>query len=370
MKDNTIKAKPTARKEVIYTALAQQGYSLPQPEEREKNGEGYVSYGEKNDYPQWLWGLYEDTAIFQTLVNNLLDYLCGDELLYAVSSGVFTMTADEMEEVVRKAFLDFIVFDAFSLQRIRNGARQLVRIAYLDQAKVRYDKELTKIFYNNDWARSSRCDSQTVELPLNRPELKSDAVTFRAVCKSVYPIPLYNGALKSIVIANKIDTYHLNNISNNFSASALINFNNGVPDAKTKDKIETMIRDKFAGEENAGKFIASWNESKDNEATIVSLDSNDFDAKYNALRQNYEQNIVVAFRCPAQLLGYSTQATTFNTIEYVAAFDLYNRTMVKPMQRRLLKFFNDALQGAAEVNIAPYVIKFDTSDYDSNKPLQ
>lgn len=358
----------TATKKVVYTALSQEGYSLPQPVESEKHGSGYVSYGERNEYAQWLWELYEDTAIFQTLVNNLLDYLCGDETIYTKDDALaFEMTANEIEDVLRKCFLDYIIYNACSVQRIRNGARQLVKLAYLDQAKVRYNRDLTKIYYNNDW---SKRDSEIVELPLDRPELKSDAVTLRSVCKSVYPIPLYNGALKSIVIANKIDTYHLNNISNSFSSNTLLNFNNGVPDEKTKDKIETMLRDKFAGEENAGKFICSWNESKDNEATIVSLDSNDFDAKYNALRQNYEQNIVVAFRCPAQLLGYGTQKTTFNTIEYVAAFDLYNRTMVKPMQRRLLKFFNDALEGAASLNIAPYVIKFDTSDYDSNKPLQ
>lgn len=363
-------AAPAAKGQQLVT-LAQQGYSLPQPVESDRNGEGFVRYGTDNQYPQWLWGLYEDTAIFQTLVNNLLDYICGDEVIFnpikgTIEGEAFEMTLYEFEEVFRKCALDDIVENACSFQRIRNGARQLVRIAYLDQSKVRYDKAVSKIYYCNDW----KSQKGIVELPLNRPELKTDAVTLRGICKSVYPIPLYNGALKSIVIANKIDTYHLNNISNNFSASSLINFNNGVPDDDTKDNIETALRDKFAGEENAGKFIVSWNESKDNEATIVSLDSNNFDQKYNALRQNYEQNIVVAFRCPAQLLGYSTQATTFNTIEYVAAFDLYNRTMVKPMQRRLLKFFNEALAGSATVNIAPYVIKFDTSDYDSNKPLE
>lgn len=369
MKENNTPAgkKVAIRKKVAtYTALAQEGYSLPQPVENCRNKDGFVAYGEDNQYPQWLWELYEDTAIFQTLVNNLLDYICGDDTILESHSEAFKMTPYEIEELVRKLALDLIVLQGCSVQRIRNGARQLVRLAYLDQVKVRYNQDVTKIYYNNDWKKRG----EITELPLNRPDLRTDAVTLRAVSKSVYPIPLYNGALKSIVIANKIDTYHLNNISNNFSASAVINFNNGVPDDATKGKIETAIREKFAGEENAGKFVVSWNESKDNEATVTSLDSNNFDAKYNALRTNYEQNIVVAFRCPAQLLGYATQSTTFNTIEYVAAFDLYNRTMVKPMQRRLLKFLNEALAGDASVNIAPYVIKFDTSDYDSNKPLQ
>ena len=354
----------TPKSNAAFFVLEQQGYELPKPIERTYGGnDKYVTYGADNAYPAFLWRLYEETAIFQTLVNNLLDYICGEGVLFTKGAAI-EMTTDEVETLVRKVALDFIICGACSVQRIRNKAGQLVRLAYLDQVKTRYDETVTKLYYCNSWAKKDKI----ITLPLNDPNAETDAVTLRSVCKGIYPTPLYNGALKSIVIANKIDTYHLNNISNNFSAAALINFNNGVPDDKTKDKVETDIRNKFCGEDNAGKFIVQWNESKENEATIATLSSNDFDAKYNALRTNYEQNIVVAFRCPAQLLGYSSSTTTFNTIEYVAAFDLYNRTMVKPMQRRLVSFLNDAL-GYPAIAIEPYIINFDASDYESNKHI-
>jgi capsid portal protein len=298
----------------------------------------------------------------------MLDYLCGDEMVFD-HNPLFEQSLEELFEISRKLLLDYIVYNACSFQRLYNAGGILVRVAYLDQTKVRYNEDLTKIYYHNDWKRSS----DAVAIPLNLPQGerggKTDAVTLRSICKGIYPTPLYNGALKSIVIANKIDTYHLNNISNNFAAAAIINFNGGVPDEKTKDAIESAIREKFSGEENAGKFIVSWNEGKENEATVTVLSSNDFDAKYNALRTNYEQNIVVAFRCPAQLLGYGTEKTTFNTIEYVAAFDLYNRTVIKPMQAQFVRFFNKSLEGMATLNIKPYTIRFDASDYDSNKNL-
>lgn len=356
------------KKEAKVFAFSQEGYEIPQPVESVTGSDKIVTYGRDNRYPQFLWSLYEDTAIFQTLVNNLLDYLCGEEMVFAKDS-VFEMSPDELAEIVRKLLLDYIIYNACSIQRIYNGGGLLARIAYLDQTKVRYNETLTKIYYNNDWKRAS----DAVDIPLNLPKEerpgKTDAVTLRSICKGIYPTPLYNGALKSIVIANKIDTYHLNNISNNFAAATIINFNGGVPDDKTKDAIESAIREKFSGEKNAGKFIVSWNEGKENEATVTTLSSNDFDAKYNALRTNYEQNIVVAFRCPAQLLGYGTQKTTFNTIEYVAAFDLYNRTVVKPMQAQFVRFFNRSLENMASITIEPYKIRFDASDYDSNKNL-
>ena len=360
---------PTAKKETKVFTFAQDGYKIPQPVERVSGSDKIISYGEDNRYPQFLWSLYEDTAIFQTLVNNLLDYLCGETMSFTTENKLFAQSGEELAEIVRKLLLDYIVYNACSVQRLYTEGGILARIAYLDQTKVRYNEGLTKIYYDNDWKRSTDAKSIPLNLPKGQRAGKSDAVTFRSICKGIYPTPLYNGALKSIVIANKIDTYHLNNISNNFAAAAIINFNGGVPDEKSKDTIESAIREKFAGEENAGKFIVSWNEGKENEATVTTLSSNDFDAKYNALRTNYEQNIVVAFRCPAQLLGYGTQKTTFNTIEYVAAFDLYNRTVVKPMQEQFIRFFNRSLEGMATIAIEPYTIKFDASDYDSNKNL-
>lgn len=356
---------PQTSKSPAFFVLEQQGYELPKPVERTYGGtDRYVTYGTDNGYPAFLWRLYEETAIFQTLANNLCDYICGDGIVFNPPAG-FEMTKEEMETLLRKVSLDFIITGATSAQRIRNKGRQLVKLAYLDQIKVRYDEMVSKIFYSNNWAKKDKI----VTLPLNDPIAETDAVTLRSVCKGIYPTPLYNGALKSIVIANKIDTYHLNNISNNFAAATLINFNNGVPDNATKDKVETDLRNKFCGEENAGKFVVSWNESKENEATIAPLSSNDFDAKYNALRTNYEQNIVVAFRCPAQLLGYSTSTTTFNTVEYVAAFDLYNRTMVKPMQRQIVAFLNKAM-GGDYLSIVPYNVSLQNpNDYDSNKNI-
>lgn len=367
MNIQSTKADKKAEKGYFF-AFEQQGYEIPKPNEKTSQScRKMVLYGDDNRYSQMLWQLYEETAIFQTLVNNLLDYICGDDITFKRATSLFEQSEDEIKEIARKCALDFIIYNACSVQRIRNKAKVLVRIAYLDQTKVRYNEGLTCIYYADDWKAYTK---EYTEIPLNDESADTDAVTYRAICKGIYPTPLYNGALKSIIIANKIDTYHLNNISNGFSASAIINFNNGVPDKKEKSAIESQIKEKFAGEKNAGKFIVTFNETGENAATVASLSGDDFDAKYQALRTNYEQNIVVAFRCPAQLLGFSTQNTTFNTIEYVAAFDLYNRTMVQPMQKALLRFFRKVF-GADLITIEPYKVTLNDADnYDSNKSIQ
>ena len=58
------------------------------------------------------------------------------------------------------------------------------------------------------------------------------------ITRGVYPIPKYNGALAAVETSTEISKFHLNNILNNFAASAVISFNNGVPEEDVKKKIE------------------------------------------------------------------------------------------------------------------------------------
>ena len=56
-------------------------------------------------------------------------------------------------------------------------------------------------------------------------------------CKYIYRYFTY--ILKNFKdIENKINEFHLNSISNGFSGSYIVNFNNGVPNDQIKDEIE------------------------------------------------------------------------------------------------------------------------------------
>ena len=111
--------------------------------------------------------------------------------------------------------------------------------------------------------------------------------------------------------------------------------NNGEPTEERGHQIERDIVKKFTGTKNAGRFILSFNNSKDQAADIVGVPSDNFDQKYNALSEKVKENILTAFRASAQLFGVSSQATGFSSIEYKNSFALFNTTVVQPMQREV-----------------------------------
>ena len=150
--------------------------------------------------------------------------------------------------------------------------------------------------------------------------------------------------MAAVETSTEISKFHLNNILNNFAASAVISFNNGVPEEDVKKKIEKDIQDKFAGSENAGRFILSFNQSKENATTIERLSSDDFDKKFDALQKSTTKDIFIAWRATPALFGLNPENNGFSKQEFLEAFELYNKTMVSPIQDDITRCFDKIYQ--------------------------
>lgn len=338
----------------------QTNYEIPEPVEiRSSNSEDnyFIKWGKDNNFPKFIYDLYETTSQFSALINNLHDYILGEKLNIKQQYE----KGDPVNEVIDKCVLDLCLFDICAVQRLRNPLGELVGIAYVDVIKLRLGKEDGKNvgYYSQNWTAYTK---KYVTLPIDDPDADSDIVIFKTSSKTIYPAPLYSGALKSIITLNSVDTYHLNNIKNGFSANYLINFNNGVPTKEEQKKVETKVHDKWAGEHNVGKFILSFNDNKDNAATIVKVPEDNLDKKFETLYATCKENLLMAFRCPSQLVGSTLSANAFNNIEYQQAFQLYNRTAVLPMQKDIIRFFNKLTGIDNYLSIEPFKINFDLQD--------
>ena len=152
----------------------------------------------------------------------------------------------------------------------------------------------------------------------------------------------------------EISKFHLNEICNNFSGSAIINFNNGVPSDEDKDEIEKAVSRKFTGAGNAGRFLLSFNDSAENAVSVTRLGSDDFDKRYEALAKKTRQELFTAFRANPNLFGIPTENLGFSQEEYEGAFKLFNRTVVKPIIRLLCKAFDDIYGTENTVTVEPF----------------
>ena len=335
---------------------------IPTFSEKE-TGKPYLNYGNDNKFPNYLWELYLRSAVLQSIINGTADYTGGNGIIYSENPLVQRLKdnangdGETLEDVMKKITIDYLIFGGFALQVIYNKLGEVNELYWLDFRNVRRDKEGEKVYYSEDWVRHSN-DYLTYDI-FNPDNKKGTSVFYFKghISRGVYPIPRYNGALSAIETSTEISKFHLNSILNNFSGNFIINFNNGQPSVDVQEEIERKIKDKFSGADNAGKFLLAFNDSKENGVTVERIQDDNFDKKYDALRESTFKEIFVAFRAIPQLFGYSLEGTGLNKQEFTEAFQLYNKTTVEPIQKDLKRTFDKIFGVDNSIEIIPFKLE-------------
>ena len=322
--------------------------AIPLPKEKAIRGYDFIAWGEDNKYPNFLYSLYENCATLQSIINGVVDYIMGDEF-NVVSGNKFT----DLEDKITKVCEDYIIEGIGYLNVVRNKIGGNAEVYWLDARKVRTNDKSDVFYYSEDWDKAyGKVDA--IKLPAYKKD--SDAPS-SVICikrgRGIYPTPLWAAAIKSVVTEIEIGKYHLNEILNNFSASAIINFNNGVPSDEDKDEIEKNVSEKFTGAENAGRFLLTFNDNKENAVTVERLSTDDYDERYSAMAKRVRSEIFTAFRANPNLFGLPTENLGFNNEEYESTFKLFNRTVIKPIQKDILKMLRKL---GCEVEIKPFTM--------------
>lgn len=336
---------------------------VPTFEEKSNTSKPYLYYGANNKFPQYLWELYLKSALLQSIINGTADYVMGDDIIYSEWDNVQKLKdsankdGDTLDDIVKKITIDYLIFGGFSIQVIFNKLGQISELYWLDFQNVRVNKDGNKIYYSDDWVKKSN-DYLTYDIFDTNKRKGTSVYYFKGhISRGIYPIPRYNGALSAIETSAEISKFHLNSILNNFSGNFIINFNNGQPSVDVQEEIERKVKEKFSGADNAGKFILSFNDSKDNGVTVERIADDNFDKKYESLRTDTYKEIFVSFRAIPQLFGYSLEGTGFNKQEFQEAFLLYNQTTVIPIQKDIIRIFNKIFGVDNSMSFKPFKIE-------------
>ena len=367
----TLNDKETQKKMVLFSAIDPFKVSaIPSAKESEGRGQNWVVYGERNAYPNFLYSLYQDDATLQSVIDGMIDFCKGDAMNLRVDLGwgenIVNRKGEHIETLAEKCFSDLAIFGGYYIQVIRSNDKRIKELYWLDYRYMRTDKDNQSFYYSEDFANEKsygRC--KTLVYPKFIADADVDTSVYfykRAQSRGVYAIPIYNGAIKSIVTDMKINNFSLNEVDNNFTASALINFCNGIPDDKIKEELERDLEEKFQGSENAGRFIISYNTDADHATKIERIQSDDFDKRYEALQKRVQSQIYVSMRANPQLFGMPVEGTGFAGQEYASAYALYNRTVITPTQNSF-KGVLDRIFGVDDVlEIVPFNINLPTGE--------
>lgn len=320
--------------------------------EKKVSGKDYLYWGIDNRLPQELFQLYLNCPIMSGIINGTVDFISGNEIVSQYDT--VNRDGETMTDIVRKIAMDYELFGGFAIQIINLPDKKELYV--LDMQRVRTDEDETKVYYCKNWGQyGSKIISYDAFNPtLNQP---NSVLLYKGhITRDCYPIPRYIGALDSIRTSCEIGKFHLNNILNNLSSSAVINFNNGVPSEEVQKDIERRVNDKFAGAENAGRTIVTFNDSKENAVTVERLNEDRIDEKFNTLNKSITQEIFIAFRATPELFGFSSEGNGFSKTEFLESFELYYKTVVKPIQNDIIRVFERIYGQEGVISFVPFQI--------------
>ena len=325
--------------------------SYTTPVVKEQRGKEWVSYGDSNDYFQYLIDRYNGSATNNAIINGISELIYGKGLdatdsnrkpdQYAKMKSLFG------KDCMRKVTSDFKMMGQCAFQVIYSKDHSKVTEVYhmpvesLRAEKCNDEGDIEAYYYAKDWGAVENKKETPIRIPAFGFSNEGIEILYirpyRAGFYYYSPVD-YQGGLPYAELEEEVANYHLNNIKNGMSPSMLINFNNGVPTEEERYLIESRIGEKFSGTSNAGKFILAFNDNKEMAADITPVQLSDASDQYQFLADEAMRKLMVAHRVTSpMLLGIKDQSGLGNNAdELKTASTLFDNTVIRPMQETIL----------------------------------
>lgn len=327
-------------------------------EEKEIRGYEYISWGDNNKYPQYLYDLYSCSPTLKSAIESIVNYIQGDEVKSKVE---LINDVDTIQDIIELISRDFVIYGCFALNVVRNRLGGIAQIHYVDMKNLRSDKKNTIFYYSEDWNNKTYGRVKTIKYPrYNKDSKDASSIFFYKNNKTnTYGIPIWAPATTAVEIEKRINEYQLNNVINGFSAPLMVSLNNGVPSDEVKEEIERGFNEKFCGNENSGRLIISYSDDREHSPEFISTPEDKLVDKYNTAVSRAREQILSVFRTHPVLIGIPTEQNAFNDQDFGEAFLLFNKTVIYPLQKTIVRQMNNLME-SAEISIEPFTISFDT----------
>lgn len=330
-------------KKHLFTAIVNEIKEVPRLEVKQVKNCKYLKYGTDNLFPQYIYELYTHSSQMNAIIDTMKDYIEGNGIVSNYKE-IVNRKGDTFDLFIEKLIMDYLLFGGFAFQIIRNKGHEICELNWLDFRYIRVNEDEDLIFYNKEWS-NGRVQPKVYDRYWKGSIQPNSVFYYKGrQTRNQYPEPCYIAALTSLEISTQIPDYHLNNLTNGFHPSAIVNFNNGSNlSDDVMDEIEEKIKEKFTGTKNASKIMLSFNDNTEHATTIERLaDEGNVDI-YNTLKDNVEKDIYSAFRINKLLMGDGSESTGFNKQAYLESFALYNKTVIGPIQKEMEKVINGVL---------------------------
>ena len=255
---------------------------------------------------------------------------------------------------IRRVVNDYKLLGQAAVQVIYNKQKTAItKVLHFPMETLRAEKakngRIEAYYYHHKWSELKPGDNPK-RIPCFGKGGKGDLIElyiFKPYKSGFYyyaPVD-YNGCLQYCDLEEEVANYHINNIQNGLQPSLLVNFNNGVPNEETQELIERKIYEKFSGSSNAGKFILTFNESREDQASVDPIHLPDAHAQYQFLADESREKIMLGHRIVSPILLGIKDNTGFgnNAEELRTASIIMDNMVIRPFQQQLIDGFDEIL---------------------------
>jgi ribosomal protein S25 len=233
-----------------------------QPEYIEKKGEGYIQYGHRNDYPNYLVELFNKSGKHQSIIKSKVHYITGNG--WKGSEGFVNNPnrSENLDDITRKVSLDIELFGGAYIEVIWSTSGKIAEIWHCDYTKFRTNKDNTQFWYKKDWKDNKEnyevypafeprnpTGKQILYLKEYRPNMET------------YTLPGYFGGLNYIESDIEVSKHILGNAKTGFSASKLITLPNGEPSPDEQTVIHKKFKNTYTGADGIKYMLAFVNDA-------------------------------------------------------------------------------------------------------------
>jgi len=336
-----------------------------QPEYRERKGQGYIEFGDRNDYPEYLLDLFNKSAKHNAIVKGKVNYITGNG--WKAAEGDLVADAfirqpnpyETLAELTRKVSLDIEIFGGAYLEVIWSQAGgNLVSVSHVDYTKIRSTSDNTSFFYKKDW--TDRRGETTVVPAFNTSVRQGRQILYIKEYRpglDAYALPGYLGSLNYIESDIEVSKHVLGNAQTGFSASKLITLPNGEPSPDEKRIIDNRFRDNFSGADGK-KFMLSFVTDAARKPIVEDLGASDLTKEdFGRVDSMIQQNIFAGHQLTSPaLFGIAEPGKLGTRSELRDAYEIFKNTYVSDKQQHLEQVFNRLaeIKGAQEpISIIP-----------------
>lgn len=353
-----------------------------------KNALGWVNWGVKNNYPNLMLDLYNQSPTHRACINFAVQSIVGNgvdyESMQIDGSQIVPNYQMSWDELIRDLALDYILYGSYAIQIIRNKDGKTFSYWHMPLDKVRWsefdeDGQITKYWISNDWTALG----QNPPFEIDAFDMREDSTiesgkpylyVYRQYTPTMqyYTQGHYQAGIKSIQSEIEYVNFDLRTTVNNFIPSGMLVLNEVETDEERQGIVNNITK-MFQGSENANSLMITFRNNVDeNKPEFIPFTSSNSNVNvYADANTRTVSRILAAHQIPNASLvgmpdvgnsGFASEADKLET-----AYQLYNKLTGNANRMAVVKTLNMMFKmNGIDVEVIMKPLSFNDFGEDAN----